>query len=166
MDEDEVDFAVAAWREEGRWSLASLPPRAVGSLGAFIAALRQLTGEGGAVGFVAIEEEFFVGVRIAPDGATRVLLSDLNAAYEWPLAEEAADLLDIELPEDEEELDEVEPVGELGLVSDFGIPADDIELLLGDPDLYPDEQVSSIAARLGFGEQFAKVLDARPSSSR
>ncbi len=166
MDQDEVDFAFAAWREEGRWSVALLPPRAVESLGAFIAALRQLTGEGGAVGFVAVEEEYFVGVRIPPDGVVRLVLSDLNAAYEWALAEEAADILDIELPEDEDDLDEVEPAGDLGFVADFGMPADDVELLLSDPELYPDEQVSSIAMRLGFGDQFKKVVDSPRSSAR
>ena len=114
MDEDEIDFAVAAWREEGRWSVASLPPRALDSLDNFISALRQLTGEGGSIGFIAVEEEFFIAVRIMPDSSAKVLLSDLNAAYEWSLAEEAAQLLEADLPEDEEELDEVEPVGDLG----------------------------------------------------
>lgn len=156
---DEVDFAVAAWREEGRWAVASLPPRACESLASYLAALRQLTGEGGVVGFIVVDEEFFIAARIMPDGAVRLLLSDLNAAYEFSLAEEAADLLETELPEDEEELDEVEPVGDLSFAADLGMPEAEVELLLGDLDLYPDEQVSSIASRMGFGEQLAATLD-------
>lgn len=164
MDEEEIDFAVAAWREEGRWSVASLPPRALDSLGSFLAALRQLTGEGGALGFIAVEEEFFIGVRVMPDGATRVVLSDLNAAYDWSIAEEAALLLEVELPEDEEELDEIEPVGDLGFAADLGLSTSELEILLDDPDLYPDEQVASIAARVGFAEQLAATLEALPEA--
>ena len=160
MDEDEIDFAVAAWREEGRWSVSTLPPRAATTLNAFAAALRQLTAEGGAIGFLAVDEEFFIAVRVTPDGTTRVVLSDLNAAYEWAVAEEAAELLEIEVPEDEEEIDEVEPVGDLTIFADLGVPLDEMELILGDPELYPDEQVSSIASRIGFAEQLAQALEA------
>lgn len=159
MDEDEIDFAVAAWREEGRWSVAALPPRAATTLGAFAAALRQLTAEGGAIGFVAVDEEFFIAVRVTPDGSTRVVLSDLNAAFEWAIAEEAAELLEIELPEDEDEIDEIEPAGDLSLFADLGMPLDELELTLGDPDLYPDEQVAAIASRIGFADQLSAALD-------
>ena len=160
MDEDEIDFAIAAWREEGRWSVAALPPKSATSLSVFAAALRQLTAEGGAIGFVAVDEEFFLAVRVTPDGSTRVVLSDLNAAYEWSIAEEAAELLEIELPEDEDEIDEVEPVGDLTLFADLGMALDEMELTLGDPHLYPDEQVAAIAARVGFADQLAAALEA------
>ena len=160
MDEDEIDFAIAAWREEGRWSVAALPPKSATSLSVFAAALRQLTAEGGAIGFVAVDEEFFLAVRVTPDGSTRVVLSDLNAAYEWSIAEEAAELLEIELPEDEDEIDEVEPVGDLTLFADLGMALDEMELTLGDPDLYPDEQVAAIAARVGFADQLTAALEA------
>lgn len=159
MDENEIDFAVAAWREEGLWSVSPLPPRAVESLGALVAALRQLTAEGGALGFIALEEECFIAVRVTPDGKSRMMLSDLNAAYEISLAEEAADLLEVDLPDDEDELDEVEPVGDLALLVDLGVSIDEMELILGDPELYPDEQVSAIAARIGFADQFAATLE-------
>lgn len=159
MEQDEVDFAVAAWREDGRWSVSALPPRATTSLNAFTAALRQLTAEGGALGFLAVDEEFFIAVRVTPDGVTRLVLSDLNAAYEWPLAEEAADLLEVDVPEDEEEIDDLEPVGDVTLFVDLGVPVDEMELILGDPDLYPDEQVTSIATRIGFADQLSTVLE-------
>lgn len=156
---DNVDFALAAWREDGRWSVASLPPRASESVESYVAALRQLTGEGGVIGFVAVDEEFFIAVRVMPDGILRLMLSDLNAAYEFALAEEVAEMLDVELPEDEEELDEVEPIGDLGFAADLGLPIEEVELLLADLDLYPDEQVTSIANRMGFGEQLTATLE-------
>jgi len=161
MDEDggEVDLAIAAWREDGRWSLAALPPRSTQSLEQLIGTLRQLVAEGGALGFVVAEEDFFLAIRVMPEGSARLLLSDLGAALDWPIAEEAAALLGVELPEDDEDLEEIEPVGEIGLFTDMGMPLTDMELILDDPDLFPDEQVAAIAARLGFGEQLAAMID-------
>lgn len=161
MDEDggEVDLAIAAWREDGRWSLVALPPRSTQSLEQLIGTLRQLVAEGGALGFVVAEEDFFLAIRVMPEGSARLLLSDLGAALDWPIAEEAAALLGVELPEDDEDLEEIEPVGEIGLFTDMGMPLTDMELILDDPDLFPDEQVAAIAARLGFGEQLAAMID-------
>lgn len=159
MDEDDVEYAVAAWREDGRWSVADLPPRSSSSLDAFLSALRQLVAEGGALGFVVVDEEFFLAVRMMPDGAARVLLSDIGAALEYPIAEQAVELLELELPEDDEDLDEVEPVGDIAFAADLGMPVTEMELLLDDPEIFPDEQVMAIAARLGFEDQLAAVLE-------
>jgi putative tRNA adenosine deaminase-associated protein len=157
--DDDAGYAVAAWREEGRWSVAALPPRATESLDSFLAALRQLIAEGGALGFLVVDEDFFLGVRMMPDGAARLLLSDIGAALEFPLAEEVADMLEAELPEDDDELDEVEPVGDFTFAADMGMPVSELELILDDPELYPDEQVVAIATRLGFDEQLAAALE-------
>ena len=157
--DDDAGYAVAAWREEGRWSVASLPPRATESLDSFLAALRQLVAEGGALGFLVVDEDFFLGVRVMPDGAARLLLSDIGAALEYPLAEEVADMLEVELPSDDDELDEVEPAGDVSFAADMGLAVSDLELILDDPDLYPDEQVVAISSRLGFEDQLAAALD-------
>lgn len=159
MDEDDVEYAVAAWREDGRWSVADLPPRSSASLDAFLGALRQLVAEGGALGFLVVDEEFFLAVRMMPDGAPRVLLSDIGAALEYPIAEQAVELLELELPEDDEELDEIEPVGDVAFAADLGMPVSEMELLLDDPEIFPDEQVMAIAARLGFEDQLAALLE-------
>lgn len=160
FDEDAVDFAIAAWREDGQWSAAALPPRAVETLGGFISALRQLAGEGGVLGFIALADDCFIAVRIPPDGVARVLLSDANCAYDYDLAEEALDLLDIELPDDDEEFDEIEPIGELGFAADFGLDADTVEMICLNEDSLAEEQVAQIARRLGFGDQLAAVVRA------
>lgn len=158
IEDDEVDFAIAAWREDGQWSAAALPPRAVETLGGFVAALRQLAGEGGVLGFVAIAEECFIAVRIPPDGVARILLSDASCAYDFDLAEEALDLLDIELPDDEDEFDDIEPIGDLAFAADFGLDAETVEMICLDEDALTEEQVGQMARRLGFGDQFAGVL--------
>jgi putative tRNA adenosine deaminase-associated protein len=118
-----------------------------------------LIADGGALGFLVVDEDFFVAVRMMPDGAARLLLSDVGAALEFPLAEEVADMLEADLPEDDEELDEVEPVGDISFAADMGMPVSDMELILDDPDLYPDDQVFAIASRLGFEDQLSAALE-------
>ena len=80
-----------------------------------------------------------------------MLLSDITAADEWELASSAVDFLDLPEPEDE---DDQVPAGDLDLLGDLGMHAMDMGVLLDDIDLYPDEMLSDIARRLGFGELF------------
>ena len=163
LEADGMDFAFAAWREEGRWSVAALAPRASESMDDLVGSLRHLPGDGGTLAFVGVADEFFVLARVWPGGAPRVLLSDLNAAYEWPLADEAAKFLEVELPDDDDELDEPEPIGDFAIVADFGMDAASLELLCTDDDVYPDEIVASIATRLGFMDQVNDLLEEPPA---
>lgn len=159
MEEQAIDFAVAVWREDGRWHVEKLPARAADSLDDLIATVRPHLGEGGAFGFVSMADQFFVAIRV--NGVqTRVLISDISAAYDWDLAQDVADHLGI--PEDVE-LEEGEPAGDLGILADFGMPQAEMEILCIDLDLYPEEQVSSIAARVGFADQFADVISGLPA---
>ncbi len=148
--DDAVDFAVAAYREEGDWQVAELTHDHVGDVETLAAALRRFPGDHGAVGMVAVEEDFFVVVRVAGQ-QTRVLLSDITAATEWELAASAVEFLHLPLPDDE---DEPEAAGDLGLLGDLGVHALDLAVLLDDEDLYPDEVLGEIAHKLGFGAQF------------
>ena len=149
---DEVDFALAAYREEGRWQVHELTLDHLGDIETIAHALRRLPGDDGAVAMVAVDEDFFVIVRVV--GATaRVLLSDVTAAEDWELAGSAVEFLG--LPELElEDEDEQVPAGDLDLLGDLGMHAMEMGLLLDDVDLYPDELLSDVARRLGFGEQF------------
>lgn len=158
-DEGGIDLAIAAWREGGQWSLSPLPPRAIDSMDVLVGTLRQLVADGGAVGLLVSVEDFFLAVRVMPEGSARLLLSDVAAALDWPIAAAAADMMGVDMP-DEDDVDEIDPVGDIGLYSDLGVPITEMELILDDPDMYPDEQVAAIAARLGFGDQFAEMLDA------
>lgn len=95
-------------------------------------------------------------------GATiRVLLSDVTAALDWPIADEAAEMLGVDI-DDLEELEDIEPAGDLKLLTDFGLSVADIDHLCSDPELYPDEQISSIAARIGFAGELSSLLDVAP----
>ncbi len=147
---DGVDFALAAYREEGVWQVQELAHDVLADVGHLSHALRRFPGDGGAVGMIAVDEDFFVIVRVAGSDS-RVLLSDITAADEWEIAASAVDFLG--LPPPEEEDDQV-PAGDLDLLGDLGMHAMDMGVLLDDFDLYPDEMLSDIARRLGFGKLF------------
>ena len=145
-----VDFALAAYREEGVWTVEELADDVIEDVETLSHALRRFPGDGGAVGLVAVDEDFFVIVRVSGP-TTRLLLSDITAADEWELAGSVIDFLGLPPPEDE---DPQVPAGDLDLLGDLGMHAMDMGVLLDDFDLYPDEMLSDIARRLGFGELF------------
>jgi putative tRNA adenosine deaminase-associated protein len=151
---DGIDFAVAAYREEGVWQVQELVHDVLGDVPTLAGALRRFPGDGGAIGMVAIDEDFFVIVRVAGP-ATRILLSDITAAEEWELASSAVDELGLPEPEDD---DEQAPAGDLDLLGDLGMAAMDMGVLLDDFDLYPDEMLSDVARRLGFGSLFDEAV--------
>jgi putative tRNA adenosine deaminase-associated protein len=147
---DGIDFALAAFRDGGEWQVQQIASPAYDSVDSLSHALRRLPGDAGAVGMVAVDEDFFVLVRVE-GSSTRVLLSDVTAAEEWELAQSAVDFLGLPPADDE---DEQVPAGDLDLLGDLGMHAMDLAVLLDDVELYPDEMLSDIARRLGFGELF------------
>ena len=155
---DVVDFAVAAYREEGRWTVVPLPPHAVTSAEGFVASLRQLPGEGGVFGIVGIADEFFILAHTVRDGV-RLMISDAVALLDWSLAQEAAELIGLEW--DEADIEEFEAAGDVSLCSDFGLDGAELVMICQDEELYPDEQVRAIAKRLGFGQELAAALRGR-----
>ncbi len=149
-----VDFALVAYREEGVWQLEELDEELAGDLDEFAMELRRYPGDGGSLGLVSIDEDFFLLVRVlGPE--LRLLLSDVTAATDWPIARSVVEHLELPLPDDEEEQ---EPAGDLGIVADLGLGAMDLGALLDDDDLYPDEVLSDIAAKLGFGRQYDELV--------
>ena len=80
---------------------------------------------------------------------------DITAAEEWELASSAVAELGLPEPEDE---DEQAPAGDLDILGDLGMGAMDMGVLLDDFDLYPDEMLSDVARRLGFGELFDEAV--------
>jgi putative tRNA adenosine deaminase-associated protein len=105
---------------------------------------------------VSVDEDFFVLVRVA-GGRARLLISDVTAATEWPIARQVVDELDIPLADDD---DEQVPAGDLAIVADLGMTAMDLGALCDDVDLYPEEMLEEIAETLGFGNQFHDAIEA------
>ncbi len=153
--EQAPDFAVAAYREEGRWVCLPLRAKAGGSIDTLVAALHQLPAQEGALALVCFDDDFSLIVRVQ-GRQVRLVLSDVTAAEEWRVAAEALEHCGGPLPGVEQ--DPV-PVGDLGMLADLGLGELDLSMLCEDPDLYPDELLADVATRLGFGEDFDRVLD-------
>jgi len=149
----DVDFAVAAWHEDGRWTLATLPDPF--DLAKIIVRLKSQQTNGGAIALIAIDEEFFIVIRVL--GAhISLFLSDITAAFDYEIAEELLEISDIQMPEEDEESG---PIGHLEILADLGMSGMEISALCDDEELFPDEQLEAIAARLGFSEEFSEILD-------
>src|SRR5262245_65792602 len=93
-------FAVVAFRDVAQWRVEPLPPAVLGDLGVLLSALRSQPPEGGPFVIASVEDEFFVIAR-QEGRRTSLLLSDLTAAVEFPLAEQAISRLGEEPPADD-----------------------------------------------------------------
>jgi putative tRNA adenosine deaminase-associated protein len=153
MAEDDVDFAVAAYRDDGEWQLVELHPSVAEDLDNLTDALGRFPSDVGVLGMVSMNDDFFVLVRKVGT-QVRMLLSDITAASEWPLAGGVADLVDVPDADD----DDPQPAGDLDIVSDLGMAALELGVLCDDDDLYPDEILGDVATRLGFGDAFERIV--------
>ena len=154
MAEDDVDFAVAAYRDEGEWQVVELNPRIGEDADNLSEALARFPSDVGVLGLVSMNDDFFVILRRSGT-VVRGMLSDFTAVIDWPLASGLVDLLDLADPDDP---DEPQPVGDLELISDLGMPALDLGVLCDDDDLFPEDILRDVADRLGFGDKFDAVL--------
>ncbi|GAC67701.1 hypothetical protein GS4_09_00150 [Gordonia soli NBRC 108243] len=161
MSEDIDGFAVAVVREEAAWKVTALKASALTDLADAERQLRDLRAAGAVFGLLDVDDEFFIVLRPAPGGA-RLLVSDATAAIDYDVAADVLDALDIDVPDiDSDDLDDVDPweEGDLAVLADLGLPDAVMSVIVGDTDLYADEQLGMIAARLGFADELAKVLD-------
>lgn len=153
-------YAVAAIREDGRWRCARLAAESLLDLDTAITELRGLRSTGAVVGLLDVDDEFFVLLRPIPGGVA-LMLSDAVAALDYDVAADVLDLLRVELPPDDDALDDPWPEGDLSILADLGLPADELEVLAGELELYPDEQLAAIGRRCGFADALAEVVDTR-----
>jgi putative tRNA adenosine deaminase-associated protein len=156
-DADE-SVAVVVYREDGVWQCGLLPERVTDDLDGLLAALRQQPGDSGSIGFVNVADEFFVALRVRGD-ESRMLLSDVTAAVAWDLARQVVARLGIEVP-GEDDLEDVWPAGDMAIFDDLGLDEMELGAVLSDLDAYADEMLTTIAARLGFGDAYERAVDA------
>lgn len=149
-------FAMAVVREDGKWRCAELDQGALSDLDTALTELRNIRSTGAIFALLAVDDEFFVLLRPSPL-RTSLLLSDATAALDYDIAADVLDVLRVETPEEDE--DDVWPEGDLDILADFGLPAEELEMIAGEVDLYPDEQLQLIAQRCGFADQFDELLD-------
>lgn len=152
-------FAIAVAHEDGRWSLSELDDDAASDLNALLTALRRRASGGGALfAMIEVDEEFFAIVRPTPGGAA-LLLSDATAALDYDIAADILDILQVDVPDEEDIDDDPWPEGDLAILADFGVSEQEMQIIVDDVDLYPDEQLQMIADRCGFGEPFGSLVD-------
>lgn len=153
---DEIDFVIAAYREDGQLSVSALNGELANDLEELVVQLRRLPGDAGAIGFVSLVEEVLVAVRVR-GRHVQVVLNDATAALDWPIARDVLDLLGEELPDPD---DDVEPVGDLGMFADLGLSDFDLGTIIEDLDLGSDQALMQIADKINIGPQFRKVAEA------
>ncbi|WP_433540613.1 tRNA adenosine deaminase-associated protein [Streptosporangium sandarakinum] len=148
-DQEALDFAIVVYREDDVWEAEVLPTALTSDLDGLL---------------VAVGDEFFVALRVFGERVD-VFLSDIAASWDFPLAEQVLEYLDVPVP-DEEELDAILqdedtalPAGDLSIFADLGLDEMELGILSGDVDLLPEDVLSSIAARLGFSEPFERAID-------
>ncbi len=149
----EIDLAVVAYRDEGDWNVAELPPRTLDTVETIAKELRRYPGENGALALISVAEDFVLMVR-AQGSLVRVVLSDATAATDWSLARSAIDHIGIHVDDDDDQA----PAGDLAIFADMGMTAQDMGALLDDYDLYPEEILSEVADGVGFGTKFDELV--------
>ena len=147
------DFAIEAWHEDGRWSVAALPDP--DDLLQIVDRLKKQQTNGGAVALISIDDEFFLAIRVLGT-QVKFFISDISCALDYEIAAEFLELADIDSPEEE---DEPLPAGDLDIFADLGLAAMELSTICDDADLSPDEQIDAVASRLGFGEQLTELLE-------
>ncbi|MBV9290924.1 MAG: tRNA adenosine deaminase-associated protein [Frankiales bacterium] len=158
MGRDTADsLAVVVFREDGRWQSGVMPESVSDDLDGLVGVLRQQPAENGAIGLVNVADEFFVAVRVRGE-EVRLLLSDVTAAVAWDLARQVVGRLGIDTPGDGD-LDDVWPAGDLSIFSDLGLDEMELGAVLADLDAYADEQLSTVADRLGFADAYDRALE-------
>lgn len=148
-------FAVSVVREDGRWRCARMDDAALGELDSAITELRGIRSTGAVFGMLAVDDEFFIILRPTPGGVALVL-SDAAAALDYDVAADVLDLLRLDAPDEDD--DGVWPEGDLGILADLGLPDAELQVIVDEIDLYPDEQLDMIAQRCGFADQFSQLL--------
>lgn len=149
-------FAIAVVREDGKWRCSALNQAALADLDTAITELRKIPASGAVLALLAVDDEFFVILRPAPKG-TELLLSDASAALDYDIAADVLDMLRVPTPEDDDE--EIWPEGDSNILTDLGLPSEELEMIASDVDLYPDEQLRMVAQRCGFAEQYDEILE-------
>jgi putative tRNA adenosine deaminase-associated protein len=154
--EDDIDLVIACYREDGQPVAMPLELDLANDLDGLIDQLRRIPGDAGAVGMVSVANEVFVLVRVRGK-RVQVFCSDALAADDWPIARDAADFLEADLPDDDSD-DDSYPIGDADILADAGLPDFELEAMAEDLDEDSTTLVELIATKLGFKAEFAKAL--------
>jgi putative tRNA adenosine deaminase-associated protein len=102
---------------------------------------------------------YFVVLRHGPGGMVRALISDATM-LEWVLAAEVVERYGIGVDTDGAFDDDESgwPGGDLDMFAEDGLPHAELRAIVTADDLWADEMVERIAARLGFADELAAAV--------
>ena len=152
--EDDIDLVVALYREDGAPVALALDYDLANDLEELIRQLTRLPGDSGADGWVSITGEFFVLCRVR-GRSVEVLLSDVTAANDWPIARDVVDYLGVELPDPD---GDSEPLGDFSMLVDQGVAEFDLEQIASDLDEDSDQLVRQIVDLMKFSVPFDRAV--------
>lgn len=154
-----ASYAVRVSRASARWRVDLL----AGDAGDELPVLERALGDAGAwpPPFVVVVDSrlYFVVLRHGPGGMVRALISDATM-LEWVLAAEVVERYGIGVDTDGAFDDDESgwPGGDMDVFADDGLPAEELRTIVTADDLWADEMVQRIAARLGFGDELAAAV--------
>lgn len=152
-------YAVRVSRSDARWRVELLAEDA----GDELPVLERALGATGAwpPPFVVVVDSrlYFVVLRHGPGGMVRALISDATM-LEWVLAAEVVERYGIGVDTDGAFDDDESgwPGGDMDVFADDGLPAEELRTIVTADDLWADEMVQRIAARLGFADELAAAV--------
>ncbi|TFV61672.1 hypothetical protein E4P41_09665 [Geodermatophilus sp. DF01-2] len=157
----QASWAVRVSRPGGGWQVELLAADAGDELPVLERALGDPAAESWPGPFVVVVDSrlYFVVLRHGPGGLVRALISDATM-QEWLLAAEVVERYGIAV-DAEGAFDDDEtgwPGGDLDVFADDGLPAEQLRPIVTADDLWADEMVAAIAARLGFADELASAV--------
>jgi putative tRNA adenosine deaminase-associated protein len=160
--ETRQSYAVRVSRPALRWKVELLAADASDELPVLERALGDPGAEGWPPPFVVVVDSrlYFVVLRHGPGGMVRALISDATM-LEWVLAAEVVERYGIGVDTEGVFDDDDEagwPGGDLDVLADDGLPADELRPIVTADDLWADEMVQRIAERLGFADELAAAV--------
>jgi len=156
-EDDEIDFCVAMYREDGEPTGVALEPDLANDFEGLIAHLQRIPGDAGAMGMISLDSEVLVVVRVRGPRHVQVFVSDVYFVDTWPLVRDAVDFLGLEPGTGE--VPEEGPVGDLGMFADQGLSEMDLDAMFMDEDLTSEDIAERIATGVRFGTVFRKAVD-------
>ena len=173
-----ASWAVRVSRSGARWRVELLAGDAGDELPVLERALGRFDASAWPPPFVVVVDSrlYFLVLRHGPGGMVRALISDATM-LEWVLAAEVVERYGIGVDTDGAFDDDESgwpggdmdvfaddesgwPGGDMDVFADDGLPAEELRTIVTADDLWADEMVQRIAARLGFADELAAAVSA------
>jgi putative tRNA adenosine deaminase-associated protein len=155
--------AIAIMREATAWRARALDLEAAEDLDSLIDQLRD-DHSPAAVAFVDQDDEWLAVIRLTGDDDSRVFLSDSRFIASSELAERLfGDALPPAAPRPDDDLNTsslrpvAEPVGDIELLADLGVPGDVLVELVAEEGALPSDVIAALCERLGAAAAYETV---------